>query len=61
MKKTALIMVLAALALGACASTNNTYNSYDSRSSNERQIDNAISSEMNSLSDRDIAQLNKLK
>jgi uncharacterized protein YcfL len=61
MKKTALIMVLIALALSGCASTNNNYNSYDNRSSNERQIDNAISSEMNSLSDKDIAQLNKLK
>ena len=61
MKKIVFTIVLMALALGGCASTNNNYNSYDNRSSNERQIDNAISSEMNSLSDKDIAQLNKLK
>jgi len=64
MKKTACILLLIALALSGCASTGNSYNSYnayDNRSSNERDIDNAISSEMNSLSDRDIAQLNKLK
>jgi uncharacterized protein YcfL len=61
MNKTVFTIVLIALALSGCASTNNNYNSYDNRSSNERQIDNAISSEVNSLSDKDIAQLNKLK
>jgi len=50
--------------LSGCAGDNyepQYYNSYDNRSYNEKQIDGAISSEMNSLSDSDIAQLNKLK
>jgi len=61
MKKTALFAVLAALLLGGCASSSNSYRTYDNRSQNEKQIDKAITSEMNSLSDKDIAQLNKLK
>ena len=44
----------AGLLLVAC--TGNDYNSY-----NDRQVDNAIASEMNSLSATDIATLNKLK
>lgn len=48
-----------ALFLAGCAG--NDYNSYDNRSYNDRQVDNAIASEMNSLSDADIATLNKLK
>ncbi len=59
MKKTILYGLCSALLLSACASNN--YNTYDNRSYNEKQIDSAISSEMNSLSDKDIAQLNTLK
>ena len=64
MKKVALYLYLAfalsaALFLAGCVG--NDYNSYDNRSYNDRQIDNAIASEMNSLSDKDIAQLNTLK
>ena len=49
--------------LDGCAESNYStgYNSYDNRSYNEKQIDGAIASEMNSLSDRDIAELNTLK
>ena len=35
------------------------YNSYENQ--NDREINRAISQEMNSLSEEDIAQLNKLK
>jgi len=58
-----LLTVTASMFLIGCAGDNysNNYNSYDNKSYNDRQIDNAISSEMNSLSDKDIAQLNKLK
>ena len=55
------------LLLSGCAESNynsgynNNYNSYDNRSYNEKQVDNVISEEMNSLSDKDIAELNKLK
>ena len=45
--------------LSGCAESN--YNSYDNRSYNEKKIDNVISEEMNSLSDKDIAELNTLK
>ena len=61
MKKMALFTVLAMAVLSGCASNSGNYNSYDNRSTNEKQMDNAISSEMNSLSSADIAQLNKLK
>jgi len=61
MKTTIFAALLMALALSGCASTGNSYNRYDNRSTNEKQIDKAISSEMNSLSDADIAQLNKLE
>jgi len=61
MKKMLFAAILMALVLSGCASTGNSYSRHDNRSSNERKIDNAISSEMNSLSDADIAQLNKLK
>ncbi len=58
---------LAVLLLSACAESNynsgynNNYNSYDNRSYNDKKIDNVISEEMNSLSDKDIAALNTLK
>jgi uncharacterized lipoprotein YmbA len=61
MKKTALFAVLAALLLGGCASSGNSYNTYDNRSQNEKQIDKTTNEEMNSLSKKDIEQLNKLK
>jgi len=38
---------------------NSGYNSYENQ--NDRAVNNAISEEMNSLSDKDIAQLNTLK
>ena len=49
--------------LGGCAESNYSagYNSYDNRSYNDKQVDGAIASEMNSLSDKDIAELNTLK
>ena len=62
MKKVVLYLAFAlsaGLLLAACAG--NDYNNYDNRSYNDRQVDNAIASEMNSLSDADIATLNKLK
>jgi outer membrane lipoprotein SlyB len=63
MKKTTLYYaVFAALLLGGCAGNN--YNSgYNSsyQSSNDQKIDKAIDEEMNSLSKKDIEQLNKLK
>ena len=37
------------------------YNSYDNRSYNDKKIDGAIASEMNSLSNKDLAELNNLK
>ena len=54
---------VASVVLTGCAGDNydNNYSRYDNRSYNDRKIDNAISSEMNSLSSNDIAQLNKLK
>ena len=66
MTKTILTVVAAGIftmILSGCAGDNYEpqYNSYDDRSNNEKQIDGAIASEMNSLSDKDIAQLNKLK
>jgi outer membrane lipoprotein SlyB len=54
--------IFAALLLGGCAGDN--YNSgYNSsyQSSNDQKIDKAIDEEMNSLSKKDIEQLNKLK
>ena len=36
-------------------------NNYDNRSYNDKEIDNVIATEMNSLSDADIAALNTLK
>ena len=51
-------------ALSGCAESNYDagYNSgYYGGNSNDRQIDRAISQEMNSLSEKDIAELNKLK
>jgi outer membrane lipoprotein SlyB len=54
--------IFAALLLGGCAGDN--YNSgYNSsyQSSNDQKIDKVIDEEMNSLSKKDIEQLNKLK
>jgi hypothetical protein len=50
-----------ALLLSACAGDNYNarHHSYESR--NDREINNAINEEVNSLSQKDIAQLNKLK
>ena len=58
--------VFAALLLGGCAGDNynSGYNSsYNSsyQSSNDQKIDKVIDEEMNSLSKKDIEQLNKLK
>ena len=66
MKKTTLNwvrLVSTCVLLTGCAGDNysNSYNSYDNRSYNDRQIDNAITSEINSLTDADIATLNTLK
>lgn len=66
MTKTILTVVAAgmfAMILGGCAGDNYDpgYNSYDNRSQNDRKIDGAISQEMNSLSDRDLSELNNLK
>jgi len=56
-------LALVTLLLSACAESNynSGYNSYDNRSYSDKQIDNVIDEEMNSLSAQDIAQLNKLK
>jgi outer membrane lipoprotein SlyB len=66
MKKTTLYYaIFAALLLSGCAGDNynsgynSSYNSY--QSSNDRKIDKVIDEEMNSLSKKDIEQLNKLK
>ena len=66
MNKTILTMAAAGMLtvlLSGCTGDNYEpqYNSYDNRSNNEKQIDGAVASSMNSLSDKDIAQLNKLK
>ena len=53
-----LFVAVASFVLSACAGE--SYN-YDNRSYNEKQVDKVIATEMNSLSDADIAQLNKLK
>jgi PBP1b-binding outer membrane lipoprotein LpoB len=47
--------------LSGCAEDNYNagYNSYENQ--NDRDVNRAISQEMNSLSEEDIAQLNKLK
>ena len=52
-----------AIIFGGCAESNYNagYNSYDNRSYNDKQVDGAIASEMNSLSNKDIAELNTLK
>ena len=60
-KKISLILSIGLVVLfSGCADTSPNYN-YDNRSYNDRQIDKVITTEMNSLSDADIAQLNKLK
>ena len=66
LKKTVLTIVsigLASMLLNGCAGDNYEpqYSSYDNRSQNDREIDGVISQEMNSLSDKNIAELNKLK
>ena len=66
MRKNVLIYLslgIAIFLLSACAESNynSGYNSYDNRSYSDKQIDNVIDEEMNSLSAQDIAQLNKLK
>jgi PBP1b-binding outer membrane lipoprotein LpoB len=50
-----------AILLSGCAEDNYNagYNSYENQ--NDREVDSAISQEMNSLSKQDIAQLNTLK
>jgi hypothetical protein len=61
----AFVATLFSMIFTGCTGSNdyNTgYNSHNNvESKNDREIDRAISSEMNSLSDKDIAQLNKLK
>ena len=59
-KKISLILLIsvATLLLSACAG--DSYE-YDNRSYNEKQVDKVIDTEMNSLSNADIAQLNTLK
>ncbi|MEO1938767.1 MAG: hypothetical protein ABGW85_09075 [Sulfurimonas sp.] len=64
MKKSSMVIVttgLLATLLGGCAENNYNagYNSYESK--NDREVNRAINQEVNSLSDQDIAQLNKLK
>ena len=66
MRKNVLIYSMLGVAiflLSACAESNynSGYNSYDNRSNSDKQIDKVIDEEMNSLSDKDIAQLNTLK
>jgi uncharacterized lipoprotein YmbA len=50
---------LFALLLSGCASSSHNTNSY--QSPNDREINKAIDEEVNSLSKKDIEQLNKLK
>jgi outer membrane biogenesis lipoprotein LolB len=59
-KKVSVILFagVASILLSACAGE--SYN-YDNRSYNEKKVDKVIATEMNSLSDADIAQINKLK
>jgi outer membrane lipoprotein SlyB len=63
MKKTTILFlfsILSSIILSGCAG--DSYNSgYSYESQNDKKIDKVISEEMNSLSDKDIAQLNKLK
>jgi len=64
MKKKMMILAvigLSAMLFSGCAESNynSGYNSYES--SNDQKIDRAISQEVNSLSEQDIAELNKLK
>ncbi len=64
MKKNRTVILAAgllAILLGGCAENNYNagYNSYESK--NDREVNRAINQEVNSLSDQDIAQLNKLK
>ena len=64
MKKNRTVILAAgllAILLGGCAENNYNagYNSYESK--NDREVNRAINQEVNSLSDKDIAQLNKLK
>jgi len=56
-----ILMGTFAILLSGCAGDNYNagYNSYENQ--NDRDVNRAISQEMNSLSQDDIAQLNKLK
>jgi len=64
MRKTIMIFTalgVCAMLFSGCAGDNYDagYNSYENQ--NDREVNKAISQEMNSLSQEDIAQLNKLK
>ena len=59
-KKISLILLAGVVSLLLSACAGESYN-YDNRSYNEKKVDKVIATEMNSLSDADIAQLNKLK